>query len=171
MLIRSIKIHRPKLLAGMLAAAVIAAIAAVWVFAPHGKPAVRELNSETKRQAFLDEMGWEVGDTFDSAKTVLIPDDWNDVYEQYNNIQLQQGFDLTAYKGRRVDIYTYKIKNYPGHEGEEGIICDLMICDGQLIGGDVCSTALDGFMQGLKCPEESKSPKQDASAKDTESSQ
>ena len=150
MLIKTIKIRRPKLLAGALIAVLAAVIAAVWIFAPHGNNALREMKSETQRQAFLAEMGWEAGDTFDNAKTVIIPEEWNDVYERYNELQLQQGFDLTEYKGRRADIYTYVIKNYPDHENEEGIVCHLMICDGVLIGGDVCSTALDGFMQGLR---------------------
>lgn len=150
MFIKSVKIKKPKVLAGTIIAVILAVIAAVWLFAPHAKRNnTRELNSETKRQEFLAEMGWEVPDNFENAKTVVIPEEWDEVYEKYNELQKQQGFDLSGYKGRRTDIYTYVIKNYPDHENENGIICSLMICDGVLIGGDVCSTALDGFMQGL----------------------
>ncbi len=54
------------------------------------------------------------------------------------------------YKGKECDIYTYKITNYKDHEDKGDVVCNLMICDNKLIGGDVCSTQLDGFMQGLK---------------------
>ena len=126
-----------------------AVLALLLFFGLKGRSNIRELDSETKRQHFLHEMGWEVPEKFDEVKTVLIPEDWSDVYKNYNDLQKQQGFDLTAYKGMQVQVYTYKVMNYPDHEKEDCIFCHLMISDGLLIGGDVSSTASDGFMQGL----------------------
>ena len=68
----------------------------------------------------------------------------------HNKLQKQQGFNLSAYKATSCEIYTYKVKNYKDHEGKGDVNCNLMICDNVLIGGDVSSTELDGFMQGLK---------------------
>ena len=151
MFIRSVKVKRPKVLlgaaAGILALLIILPLV---LLAARGKGLVYEAGSEAKRQSFLKEMGWETAKSYDEYRAVTIPEQWNEVYISYNKLQKKQGFDLTPYKGKIVEIYTYKIKNYPGHEGEDGIRCNLMVYDGQLIGGDVCSTALDGFMQGLK---------------------
>lgn len=152
MFIKTIKVRKPKALAAVLAviglAAAVLLVIAACKFSGGSK--VYELNSETKRQEFLAQMGWEVSDEYDECKAVTIPEEWNEVYENYNKLQKEQGFDLTGFKGKNVEVYTYKVRNYPGHEDEEGIVCNLMVYENQLIGGDVCSTSLDGFMQGLK---------------------
>ena len=150
MFIRTVKIKKPKVWLTVFMAVLVLGMGALLFFSMKNSSKVRELNSETKRQAFLAEMGWEVPDKFDEVKTVLIPEEWEEVYLSYNKMQKQQGFDLTAYKGMQVQVYTYRVLNYPEHEKESNILCHLMVCNDQLIGGDVCSTAMDGFMQGLK---------------------
>ena len=152
MFIKTIKVRKPKIFAAILAAAgiICAVLLVIAACRLSSKNDIRELNSETKRQNFLTEMGWEVSDEYDECKVITIPDDFNEVYQNYNKLQKEQGFDLTKFKGKTAEVYTYKIKNYPKHENEEGIICNLIVCEDQLIGGDVCSTALDGFMQGLR---------------------
>ena len=150
MFIHTVKIKKPKVWLTVILVIIFTAMTAVFIFGLKNRGSTRELGSETKRQAFLKEMGWQVPDSFESVKTVLIPKEWEEVYLNYNKLQKQQGFDLTAYKGMQVQVYTYKVLNYPQHEDEDCIFCHLMVSDGQLIGGDVCSTALDGFMQGLR---------------------
>lgn len=150
MFIRTVKIKKPKVWLAVFMAALVLGMGALLFFNLKNGGRVRELNSETKRQAFLAEMGWKVPDKFEEVKTVLIPEEWEEVYLSYNKMQKQQGFDLTAYKGMQVQVYTYRVLNYPEHENESNILCHLMVCGDQLIGGDVCSTAMDGFMQGLK---------------------
>ena len=94
------------------------------------------------------EMGWEVSDEYDECKAVTIPKEFNEVYEKYNKLQKQQGFDLEDYKGKTAEVYTYAVKNY-GNKKQE-VRANLIVCEGQLVGGDVCSAELDGFMQGLR---------------------
>ena len=72
---------------------------------------------------------------------------WNDVFEEYNSIQKQQGFDLEDYKGKDVTIYTYEVYNYEGKP--ENMVANLMIYENRLIGGDLSCTELGGFIQGL----------------------
>ncbi len=93
-------------------------------------------------------MGWEVSDEYDECKAVTIPKEFNEVYEKYNKLQKQQGFDLEDYKGKTAEVYTYAVKNY-GNKKQE-VRANLIVCEGQLVGGDVCSAELDGFMQGLR---------------------
>ena len=151
MFIRTIKIRKPNLLAAALVAAIVCLTAVLGLTAYRASSGKKwELKNEQQRQEFLEDMGWEVDTGFDSCRQVDIPKEFNEVYEGYNELQKQQGFDLSRYKGRSCEVYTYKVRNYKDHEGMDDVNCNLMIIDGELIGGDVSSTELDGFMQGLK---------------------
>ena len=109
------------------------------------------MKTESERQAFMSEMGWEVSEEYTSCKVVSIPEEFNETYESYNELQKEQGFNLKKYKGEMVEIYTYAVYNYPGNS--ENVVINLMVFDGSLIGGDVSCNELDGFMQGLKNPD------------------
>ena len=151
MFTKTIKVKKPNLLAAAMLAGVICLLTILALTAfKFAKKGSYTLENEQQRQEFLKEMGWEVGAEFDECKQILIPEEFNEVYNCYNDLQKQQGFDLSAYKGKSCDVYTYKVKNYKGHEDKGDVNCNLMICDNKLIGGDVSSTELDGFMQGLK---------------------
>ena len=148
MFIRSVKLRKPKLwLAG--AAVLIAALLFLAVRAAGSRPpAAYSMKTESDRQNFIREMGWETSDTCSSCRTVTVPEDWSEAYSNYNDLQKQQGFDLEKYKGKTVEIYTYPVLNYEGHD-KDCMQLTLMVYDGTLIGGDVCCTEHDGFMQGL----------------------
>ncbi len=151
MFIKTIKVKKPNLLAAALLVVIACLLAIVALTAYRfAKKSQYRLENEAQRQEFLKQMGWEVSGEFDECRQVLIPEQFNEVYDNYNELQKQQGFDLSAYKGKSCDVYTYKVKNYAGHEDKDDVRCNLMICDNVLIGGDVSSTELDGFMQGLK---------------------
>lgn len=155
MFIRSVKMKRPWLWAALLTALLAAAVF-FSVKAAAGKPQMAYvMETEAQRQSFIADMGWETADQYSSKRAATIPEEWNEVYEDYNSLQKQQGFDLTKYKGKEVEIYTYPVLNYPGHTDKECMQLTLMVCAGELIGGDVCCTELDGFMQGLRNPDRS----------------
>ena len=109
------------------------------------------MKTESERQAFMSEMGWEVSEEYTSCKVVSIPEEFNETYESYNELQKEQGFNLKKFKGEMVEIYTYAVYNYPGNS--DNVVINLMVFDGNLIGGDVSCNELDGFMQGLKNPD------------------
>ena len=44
--------------------------------------------------------------------------------------------------------YSFRVLNHPS--GEENIVADLVVCGQTVIAGDIQSTAMDGFMTGLK---------------------
>ena len=151
MFIKTFKVKKPTVFGVAVIIAVICLLVAVGLTAYRfTRPTIYEMKTEKQRQEFISEMGWEVPDEFDECKATVIPEEWNDVYDNYNNLQKEQGFDLSKFKGKTVDIYTYKVKNYPNYEDSDCIKCTLIVYDGQLIGGDVCSVELDGFMQGLR---------------------
>lgn len=109
--------------------------------------AIISASTDEERRTYLEGFGWDVGDDFEQ-KELTIPESWNEVYNEYNEIQLNQGFDLAQYKGKAVTLYTYTITNY--ENVSQGVVADMLVCDGNLIGGDICNTsAEDGFIVGF----------------------
>lgn len=107
-----------------------------------------DANDNTKRAKFLSEFGWQVDENPTETKNIKIPEKFNDTYQNYNKIQKDQGLDLYKHKGQDCTCYTYKVNNYPGIK--ENINANIIVHNGKLIGGDICSTKLDGFMHGFK---------------------
>ena len=65
-----------------------------------------------------------------------------------------QGLDLEIYKGVRAKRWTYDVLNYPGLENMNGTVqVNLLIYEGRVIGGDVCSLEQGGFIHGFEIPE------------------
>lgn len=111
------------------------------------EPAAVSGNSNPERVAFLERNGWQVEETPVFVGTVRIPAELDEVYREYNQIQLGQGFDLRKYQGKEVERYQYMVLNYPNFSGE--VRANLLVMDGKIIGGDICSLQLDGFMHGI----------------------
>ncbi len=109
------------------------------------------LSAEThkERMSFISQFGWQVDEEPVQVKEVVIPQEFDDVYTAYNEIQLSQGFDLMQFAGERAKSWTYTVKNYEGYENQECIQINLLVYKGEVIGGDVCSVELDGFMHGF----------------------
>ena len=108
------------------------------------------VRSEAERLAFLAQFGWEVDAASAESASVTIPAEFDKVFAAYNELQRRQGLDLSAYGGRTVERYTYTVTNYEGYEG--GVVANLLIYRGRVIGGDVCSVQQDGFLHGFARP-------------------
>lgn len=148
MFIKTVKIK--SFWAAVTVLSIVAVAVAAVIFASANareKSQVYKMTSEHQRQEFISSLGWDTDEEYDTCRIVIIPQEFDEVYTSYNDLQKQQGFDLEAYKGKTVEIYSYPVYNYPE---EENVSLNLLICDGKLIGGDVCSAELGGFMQGLK---------------------
>ncbi len=107
-------------------------------------------STHEERMAFLSQYGWELDEEPVEVCEVIIPSEFDETYEKYNEIQKAQGFDLSVYAGVRVKRWTYAVKNYPGHENKNYIRVNMLVYEGVVIGGDVCSIELDGFMHGFE---------------------
>ena len=104
------------------------------------------------RMSFVSQFGWEVEEEPIEIKEIIIPTEFDDTYNAYNQIQKEQGFDLTEYAGERAKRWTYIVKNYKGYENKECIHINVLVHDDIVIGGDICSVELDGFMHGFSKP-------------------
>ena len=100
-------------------------------------------STDTARESYLKSLKIEIDSKDAVSKEIVIPDTFNDVYKEYNNLQQQAGFDLSDYKGRQATVYTYPL----GFSSER--VVNLIVCDGYIIGGDVSSIKLDGEMRAL----------------------
>lgn len=143
-----------KKLAGMIVAAGGVLVLVIALIASRGSAqagkefgAVKNIKSNADRVAYLQKMGWTVDEEPIVTEEVLIPVEWNDVFEDYNVIQNDQGFDLDDYKGKRVTRVAYSVKNHPS--GKENVQANLLCYKNTIIAGDVQSPSLDGFMHGL----------------------
>ncbi|MEG1887847.1 MAG: DUF4830 domain-containing protein, partial [Oscillospiraceae bacterium] len=96
----------------------------------------------------ISDCGWKIDESTLETADIIIPFEFGDVYEKYNQIQKKQGFDLGNYKGENVTRYTYKVLNYP--ESSDNIRVNLLVLKGRIIGGDVCSLDIEGFMIPIK---------------------
>ncbi len=139
---------------------IVAVIAFFW-FARSSKPAAQDgaivlkAGNAIERLSFISQFGWEVADDPAEVAEVLIPSEFDETYEKYNDIQKQQNMDLSLYAGKRVKRWSYAVKNYPGYEGRTDVIrLDMLVYEGAVIGGDVCSLELGGFMHGFDPPTE-----------------
>lgn len=72
-----------------------------------------------------------------------IPEEFNAVYERYNNLLKQSGYDLEPYKGKTCKRYTYLIPS-------ENARANIIVHDGKIIGGDISSITIDGIMLPIK---------------------
>lgn len=149
MFVKTVKLKKPNPVAVVIILAAVLILVAVWVLGSSGKGVgdKYKLPTNQERKTFLSDLGWNVSDKETDCKIIKIPSKFNAVYNVYNKMQKQQGFDLTDFKGETVELYTYEVYNYP--DNPKNIVAHLIICKGTLIGGDVCSTESDGFIHGL----------------------
>jgi hypothetical protein len=104
------------------------------------------VNDTADITVFLATFGWQVEAEPVTVKSVQIPARFNEVYEQYNSLQKRQGFDLSRYRADIVESYTFRVLNHPA-PGD--VFANVLVFRGRVIGGDICSFAMNGFMTGL----------------------
>lgn len=96
------------------------------------------------RCEYLSGLGYTVDETAVSVKEIVIPENFSDVYNEYNRLQQKVGFDLSPYKGDKAFVYTYRLSD------SEDTVINLMVSDNNIIGGDVSSVRIDGEMRALE---------------------
>lgn len=143
---------KPKMIFGIVLVVTGVAVIALTFLSNHleksqSVSAVISASTDEERRNYLATFGWETDKEFEE-KELTIPESWNQVYSDYNEVQMNQGFDLSDYKGKKVTLYTYTINNYKNQK--QGIVADMLVCDGVLIGGDICNTSAEnGFLVGF----------------------
>ncbi len=154
MLVMTAKVDKKKI--AVIFAAVVVAIAALVMLLSGGNSASPTANTNVSnndaRVEFLKGFGWDVTTSPVESSQVRIPEKSSEVFDRYNTMQKQHGYDLSQYAGKTVMRYVYKINNYPG--AIEPVYATLLIYKNQVIGGDVTDTAAKGHIHGFKKPDQ-----------------
>ena len=100
---------------------------------------------------FLAQFGWEVEAEPLEEMKIKIPAEFDKVMKSYNELQRSQGLDLTKYKAKEVTRYTFKVTNYPNYSGT--VMANVILYKNRVIGGDLCSSDVTGFIHGFEKPE------------------
>ena len=158
MFVYSVKTSKTKILTLIIALAAIIT-AAVFIMKAEKKPAANDsavsykAENAAERTAFLSQFGWKISEDPAEISEVIIPADFDAGYLEYAAMNKAQGLDLELYKGMRAKRWTYDILNYPGLENQTGVQANLLIYEGRVIGGDICSLEQGGFMHSFERPE------------------
>lgn len=99
---------------------------------------------------FLKQYGWEVMEAPIEECEITIPKEFDKVMSSYNEIQKQQGLDLSKYAKKTAQRYTFKITNYPNYEGT--VYANVITYRNKVIGGDICTADAKGFIHTFPVP-------------------
>lgn len=105
-----------------------------------------EILDNESRVNFINSLGISVREEPVEQKEIIIPQVFNDVYLKYNLMQLSAGYDLSLYKGKTATLFKYATTQ----ENNDSIFVNLIICNGLIIGGDISSAKINGFILPLK---------------------
>lgn len=148
MFVCTLKWNKKLVLLVIIAVALILCALIIFSGSGGGAGGEQKVKNNEQRIEFLESLGWKVSSDAICEKSIIIPKEFSLVYKAYNELQKAQGYDLSKYCGMEAVVYTYSIENYSGYTGR--VVADLYVLNGTVIGGDVHSLALDGFMHGLK---------------------
>ena len=107
-----------------------------------------KIKSAEDAVGFLSQFGWEVNASPVEVKTVTIPAEFDKVFSAYNELQKEQGLNLSKFKNKDVTRYTFAVTNYQGYEGT--VYANVLVYRNRVIGGDICSADISGFVHGFE---------------------
>ena len=148
---------------GIVGVAIVTLVALVFLIPTYSKATTKEIatmnenisfdniKNATDGIKFLSQYGWEIEEMPIEECEITIPREFDKVLTTYNEIQKQQGLDLTKYQKKTAKRYTYKVTNYPNYEGT--VYANIIIYRDKVIAGDICSADSRGFIHTLSMPE------------------
>ncbi len=147
--IYTLKLTKKHIVAAVL---VVAALVALLILVlPGGEAAETGASVKIKTPEdcvqYLTQLGYQLDAASCRSKKVQIPKQFDAVYEAYNDMQKECGFDLSGYAGKKVDLSTWTVTNWPGGEA---VLVDVLVYKDKVIGGAVYTASVEGFMYGLQ---------------------
>ncbi len=114
-----------------------------------------KVKSSDDAAGFLSQFGWVVDAGSAETVAVTIPAEFDKVFAGYNEMQKTQGLDLSKYKKKEVTRYTFMVTNYGEYEGQAytmPVYANVLVYRNRVIGGDICSADVNGFIHGFEKP-------------------
>ena len=113
-----------------------------------GSEAVYEgVRTEAERLALLSRLGYTVKEKPIEEASFTLPAEFDRVLTSYNELQKEQGLDLSRYKKKTLSRYTYEVENYEGYEGT--VYINLILFHDRVVAADICSADPAGFVKPL----------------------
>ena len=97
-----------------------------------------KVRTDGERLQFLQDLGWQTTGEVVEEESFVLPETFDRVLLGYNEIQKDQGLDLSRYKKKKVTRYTYEVTNYEGYEGK--MYANLIVYKNRIIAGDISSS-------------------------------
>ena len=114
-------------------------------------PSTKGIKAAADRVEFLNAHGWTADAESEECQEVVVPREFDSVFEEYNALQKSQGFDLSKYRGKRIMRYVYRIADHPS--GKSPIYASILVYKNTVIGGDIQNPSPDGFLHGFEKPQ------------------
>lgn len=105
------------------------------------------LDTTGERCAYLVSLGLQPDPESEQSREVALPAVFDTVLERYNALQLESGYDLRAAAGKTCRCFQYDLVSSPDWDGR--VIATLYLYRGRVIGGDVHTADVHGFMLPL----------------------
>ena len=104
----------------------------------------KDADTHPNGSEILRSLGYEVSEPPLEVVSVRLAEENSPVFQNYNRLQQESGFDLSPYAGKEVTRMTYTYQ-----EGDLTWRLNLLFDGDTFIGGDRCSVKLDGVMLPL----------------------
>ncbi len=105
------------------------------------------MKTNEDRLEFISQFGINVAGEPKESEEFAIPEKFDRVLSEYNEMQKLQGLDLTKYKNKKVTRYTYAVNDYEGYDGAVNV--NLIVYRNTVIGCDISSVEPTGFVKPL----------------------
>ena len=106
-----------------------------------------DVSTSEGRIEYLSSLGWCVDKSSETEAEVTLPKTFDGAVAEYAAMQSEQGFEFTSYGGCKCMQYSYIVTNYG--DGST-VYATLFVKGGRVIGGDIHSADIGGFMHGIK---------------------
>ncbi len=104
------------------------------------------IKTKEDRLAFIEGFGLKVDKDSEKEESFVMPESFDRVILGYNELQKEQGLDLSKYTKKKVAHYTYTVTNY-NHEGT--VVVNLFVYRNKIIACDIASGDGDAFVLPL----------------------
>lgn len=109
------------------------------------------LETLSDRVRCAESLGWQVDSGSETKRKLYLDKTPTTDFLEYNSFQKMCGCDLTPYMGKGVDVYTYRILNFPS-ENPVNAFLNIIIYKNKMIGGDCTVEEYDDLYLPVKLP-------------------
>ena len=106
------------------------------------------IKTESDRRELLSSFGYEVKGDAESTVDFTLPKSLDAVLLGYNEIQKEQGLDLSKYAGKKVTRYTYLLPEQEGYDGR--VYANIIVYRSRVVAADITGVGEKGFVRPLE---------------------